>query len=149
MFNGTLCMWYTTPVELELKNDVKPVCSRPYPEPRAHTDMFKKGLAQLVISGVQKQKNDSKCGASYFAQPKAKTNSVQLLSYLWHLKRQLKCNPYPMPKIREISLKSEGFKYATSLDLNMVYYNICISEEAGNLCMSILLWGSTGTNAYR
>ena len=82
--------------------------------------MFKKEVEQLVRSGVHKNKNDSKWGAPYFDQPKAKTNSVQLLSYLWHLKRQLKCNPYPMPKICEISLKSEGFKYATSLDLNMV-----------------------------
>ena len=30
----------------------------------------------------------------------------------------------PMPKINEMLLKLEGFQYATSLDLNMGYYNI-------------------------
>ena len=29
-----------------------------------------------------------------------------------------------MPEISEISLKPEGFQYATSLDLNMGYYHI-------------------------
>ena len=46
-----------------------------------------------------------------------------------------------MPKIREVLLNLEGFQYATSLDLNMGYYYISISEEASNLCTIILPWG--------
>ena len=30
-------------------------------------------------------------------------------------------------------LKLEGFKYTTSMDLNMGYYNIGLSKEASNL----------------
>ena len=44
-----------------------------------------------------------------------------------------------MPKINEILLKLEGFEYATSLDLNMVYYHTLLSENASNLCTIILL----------
>ena len=46
-----------------------------------------------------------------------------------------------MPKINEILLKLEGFKYATSLDLKMGYYHIQLSEDASNLYTIILLWG--------
>ena len=47
-----------------------------------------------------------------------------------------------MPKINETLLKLEGFHYATSLDLNMGYYHIQLSENASNLCKIILPWGN-------
>ena len=37
--------------------------------------------------------------------------------------------------------KLDGFQYDMSLDLNMVYYHIRITEDASNLCMIILPWG--------
>ena len=46
-----------------------------------------------------------------------------------------------MTKINEILLKLEGFKYATSLDLDMEYYHIRLSENTSNLCTIILPWG--------
>ena len=44
-----------------------------------------------------------------------------------------------MPKTQEVIIKSEGFKYAMSLDLNMGYYNIRLTAETRILCTSILL----------
>jgi Reverse transcriptase (RNA-dependent DNA polymerase) len=38
-------------------------------------------------------------------------------------------------------LKLEGFKYATSLDLNMGYYHIKLSPESKRLCTIVLPWG--------
>ena len=38
-------------------------------------------------------------------------------------------------------LNLEGFKYATSLNLNMSYYHIRLIKEASNLCNIILPWG--------
>ena len=49
--------------------------------------------------------------------------------------------PYPMPKINDRLLKFKGFQYATPLDLNMGYYHIQLSENASNLCTTIILWG--------
>ena len=43
-----------------------------------------------------------------------------------------------MPNINKSFLKSEGFQYAISLDLNMGYYHIIISESTSNLCTIIL-----------
>ena len=45
-----------------------------------------------------------------------------------NLNKQLKHQTYPMPKIREMPLKLEGFEYATPLELNMVYYHIPLSK---------------------
>ena len=38
-----------------------------------------------------------------------------------------------MPKISEMLLKLEVFQYDKSLDLNMGYYNIRLTEDASNL----------------
>ena len=54
-------------------------------------------------------------------------NQVHFLSDFTNLNKQLKYEPYPMPNINEIILKSENFRYATSLNLNMGYYHTQIS----------------------
>ena len=46
-----------------------------------------------------------------------------------------------MPNINEMLLKSEGFQYATSLDLNMGHYHILINDNESNLFTLILSWG--------
>ena len=46
-----------------------------------------------------------------------------------------------MPETNKMLLKLEGFQYAMSLDLNMVYCHIQLSENASNLCTIILPWG--------
>ena len=42
MFDGTLGMWNTTLVDLELKDKEKPVRSQPYQVPKVHETMFRK-----------------------------------------------------------------------------------------------------------
>ena len=53
-----------------------------------------------------------------------KTKLVRFLSEFRNKNKQLKRKPYQMLKINEMLLKLEGFQYATSLYLNMVYYHI-------------------------
>ena len=72
MFDSTLGTWKTTPVYLELKDDAKPVCLRPYPVPKLHKTMFKKEVKILMSLGFLEESNESKWGAHSFAQPKAK-----------------------------------------------------------------------------
>ena len=43
-----------------------------------------------------------------------------------------------MPKVNEILLKLEVFRYATSLDLNMGYSHIRLREKGSNLFTVIL-----------
>ena len=40
LFHGSLGMCNNPPVDLELMDDAKPVCSQPYPVPRLHEFMF-------------------------------------------------------------------------------------------------------------
>ena len=101
--------WNTTRVDLELKDDVKTVCSRTYPVPRAHEAMFRKEVKRLVSLWVLEEVNESEWGALSFAQLKAKTNRVRFLSDFRNLNRQSKCKPYIMPNIREMILNLEGF----------------------------------------
>ena len=99
MFDGTLGTWKTHKMNLDLKDDATPVCSRHYPVPRAHEAMLRKEVKRLVKIYVLKEANDSKWGAPYFSQPKPKTNGVRFLSDFRNLDRQLKHKSYPMPKI--------------------------------------------------
>ena len=46
-----------------------------------------------------------------------------------------------MPNINEMLLKLKGFQYATSLDVNMGYYYITLSDNTSNLCTIIIPWG--------
>ena len=41
LFDGTLCTQKTDPVDFELQENVKPICSIPYPVPKVHKE-FKK-----------------------------------------------------------------------------------------------------------
>ena len=49
LFDRTLGTWKTDQVYLDLKEDAKPVCLRPYPVPKVHEEIFKKGVDRLVL----------------------------------------------------------------------------------------------------
>jgi len=46
-----------------------------------------------------------------------------------------------MPKIPDIFKGMERFKYATTIDLNMGYYSMPLSEHSKKLCIICLPWG--------
>ena len=102
--------------------------------------MLKNDFESLVLIWVLEVENDSKLVAPSFAKPKPKSNLVRFLSDLRNLNKPLKKKPYPMPKNKDMIFKLENFQYVTSLDLNMGYYHIWLSENASNLCTIILPW---------
>jgi len=46
-----------------------------------------------------------------------------------------------MPKIPDMFKGMERFRYATTIDLNMEYYSMALSEESKKLCVICLPWG--------
>ena len=46
-----------------------------------------------------------------------------------------------MPRISDTLQQLEGFRYATSLDMNMGYYHIRLSNEAADICTIITEFG--------
>ena len=115
MLDRTLGTWKTPPANLDLKDDATPLCSRPYPVTREHEAIFRKEVKRILKLGVFKESNDPEWGVPCFYQPKPKTNCVRFLSEFRNLNMKLKRKPYPISKIREMLLNSEGFQYATSL----------------------------------
>ena len=53
-----------------------------------------------------------------------------------------------MANINDMSFNLEGFKYDTSIDLNMGYYNIQLIENVSNLWTIILPWGKNRYNCW-
>ena len=47
--DGTLYTWKIDPVDFELKYDSTLICSRPYPVPKVHKEIFKKEFERLVL----------------------------------------------------------------------------------------------------
>ena len=87
-----------------------------------------------------KRINNSQWAAPTFIVQK-KNGTVRFISDFRELNKRIKREPYPIPKIQDLLLKLEGFKYATSLDLNMRYYHINLSTDSKQLCTIVLPWG--------
>jgi hypothetical protein len=59
LFDGTLGTWKTTPVELELKPDVKPYHGKAYPVPHSQEKKLRKEVKRMVELGVMRKVNRS------------------------------------------------------------------------------------------
>ena len=97
-------------------------------------------IERLCKLGVLRKINHSEWAAPTFIIPK-KDGTVRFISDFRELNkriRRIKRKPFPIPKIHDLLLKLEGFKYVTSLDLNMGYYHIELSPFSKKLCIIVL-----------
>jgi hypothetical protein len=140
LFDGTLGKWNMGAYDIELRPDASPYHARAFPIPQAYTDTLKLEVDRLEKAGVLKKVNRSEWAAPTFIIPK-KDGSVRFISDFRELNKRIKRKPFPIPKIQDMLLKLEGFKYATSLDLNMGYYHIELSPHSKRLCTIVLPWG--------
>ncbi|MGL5934057.1 MAG: reverse transcriptase family protein, partial [Cetobacterium sp.] len=102
--------------------------------------MTKKEIDRFCDIVIMERNHNSDWAAPTFIQPK-KTGDIRVLTDFRKLNLAVKWKPFPLPKISEILLKLQGFKYATALDLSMGYYHIPLDEELQKLCTTILPWG--------
>ena len=84
---------------------------------------FKQELHRLEYLRVIKKVNRSQWGAPTFLIPK-KDSTVRFISDFRELNKLILRKPYPIPKIQDLLLRLEGFRYGPTLDLNMGYYHI-------------------------
>ena len=82
----------------------------------------------------------SEWGSPTFIIPK-KDNTVRFVSDFRRLNQKLKRKPYPLPRISDTLQQLEGFQYATSLDINMGYYQIVLSETSADICTIVAEFG--------
>jgi hypothetical protein len=79
-------------------------------------------------------------GLSNIHNPKEGHNSAYHHQFLGH--KRIVRRPYPIPKISTILQKLESFTYATTLDLNIVYYTIRLNPRAVEMFTIIFPWGT-------
>jgi hypothetical protein len=70
---------------------------------------------------------------------------LRSLANLRELNKRIKIKPFSLPKINDLLQKLEGFQFATSLDLNMGYYDIELTPNLSRFCTIVLLMGSINT----
>ena len=140
LFDGTLGKWRGRDYNIELKEGATPYHARPYPIPKIHEQTLRMEVDRLCELGVLKKTNRSEWGAPTFIIPK-KDGTVRFINDFRELNKRIKRKPFPMPNIQDLLLKLEGFRYATSLDLNMGYYHIRLSPDSRKLCTIVLPWG--------
>ena len=140
LFDGTLEKWKGTQVELKLNEGAIPYHARAFPVPRCHIETLKMEVQRLCELGVLKKVNRSQWAAPTFVIPK-KDGTVRFISDFRELNKRIRRQPYPIPHIQGMLMNLEGFQHATSLDLNMGYYHLELSEESRELCTIVLPFG--------
>ena len=140
LFDGTLGHWKGETYDIQLKPDVQPYHARAYPIPKAYESTLRMEVSRLCQAGVLKKVNRSEWAAPTFIIPK-KDMTVRFNSDFRELNKRIRRKPYPIPKIQDLMLKLEGFTFGTSLDLNMGYYHIELSDFSKTLCTIVLPWG--------
>ena len=109
---------------------------------------LKDEINQLVKYGVLRKINHSEWGMPAFTITKKDGITLQSIADLRELNKRIKQKPFPIPKIQELLLKLKKFRYGTSLDLNMGYYNIQLSPESSKLCTVVFPWGKYESTIY-
>ena len=137
LFDGTLGTWNTDPIELKLCPEVKQYHAKAYPVPHSQEKKLKEEIDRMCSYGVLRKVNCSEWGFPAFTIPK-KDGTLRSIAGLRELKKRIKRKPFPIPKIQDMLQKLEGFKYATSLDLNMGYYHIQLSPKSSKYCTIVL-----------
>ena len=142
LFDGTLGDWQTDPVDFELQDDAQPYRAKPMPVPHIHVEALKKEINRLVEIGVLRKVHQySEWASPTFAVPK-KNKTIRVVSDLRVLNSKLKRKSYPMPTVQSLLQDLGGFKYATSIDLNMGYWTIRLTARTSKLCTITLPWGN-------
>jgi hypothetical protein len=70
LFDGTLGIWDTEPVHLELKEGAKPYHGKPYPVPKAHKETLMKEIQRMCDIGILAWQPESEWASPTFCQPK-------------------------------------------------------------------------------
>ena len=90
--------------------------------------------------GVLRKVNNSEYQSPSTIIPK-KDLTVRFITDFRKLNTQLKRKPFPLPNIRDTLLELGGFRFGTSLDLNMGYYHIELHPDSRKYCTIVFPFG--------
>lgn len=144
LFDGTLGTCKIECHHVELREDIKPYHDRPYQVPKVYEKALRNEIERLVKLNVLKKVNHSEWGDPCFPTPK-KDGTIRFITDFRELNKKVKRTHFPLPKIQDMLLKMEVFKYTTSLDLKLGYYNIKLYADSRKLYSLSLLNQSLNT----
>jgi hypothetical protein len=127
-------------VSFQLKEGATRFQLPPFSVPRIHEATLKKEIQRLCDLGVLKPQVPLEYQSPSFIIPK-KNGTVRVVSDFRVLNSKLQRVAFPIPRIQDILTSLNGFRYATSIDLNMGYYTIRLSPQAQKLCTIVFPWG--------
>ena len=109
--------------------------------PKVYEQLLKEWIEYLYKLGVLRRCNDSEWGSPCFIKPK-KNSTIWFLTYFRSLNKLIKRKPYPIPNIKDMILKLEGFWFATYPDLNMGYNYVKLTPNTFKICTTVRPWGN-------
>jgi Reverse transcriptase (RNA-dependent DNA polymerase) len=127
-------------VSFQLKEGATRFQLPPFSVPRIHEATLKKEIQRLCDLGVLKPQVPLEYQSPSFIIPK-NNGTVRVVSDFRVLNSKLQRVAFPIPRIQDILTSLNGFRYATSIDLNMGYYTIRLSPQAQKLCTIVFPWG--------
>ena len=133
MFNQVLGEYKKTKCDLRLKPGVQPVHTRPFPVPDKLRPMLKGELKKLVDLGVLESVLSSAWAFPTFLTPK-KDNTARFVSDFRKLNPLVEDSQFPLPMIKEVLTRRQGFDYVTCLDLTSQFYHFVLTERAKEYC---------------
>ena len=70
-----------------------------------------------------------------------KNSGVRFVTDFRKLNLQIQRHPYPLPEVKDVLPRMEGFTLATCLDVNMGYYHTLLDKHSQEICSIVLPWG--------
>ena len=95
-----------------------------------------KEVERLYKLGVLERQPASEWASPPFIIPK-KDRTIHFLSDIWEVNKKVIRIPFPIPKTSTVLQETEGFSFATALDLNMGYYTVRLDPDASKICTII------------
>jgi hypothetical protein len=145
LFQGKRGNWKGQPVSFEVIDGAVPVWSRPYPTPLKNREIFKNevyrqceigAMRELTAEEVEEREWASPC----FGIPK-KDGTIRLVMDFRRINSVLKRKEYPLPTIDEMFQNIRGFVFASTIDLNMGYLSIPLTEATQALLTIVTTFG--------
>ena len=140
LFLGRKGKWKGEKVSIELKENAKPVQSKPYKVPHAHLKVFKEEIERLVKIGLFTRVQLSEWSSPTFCIPK-KDGRIRIVSDYRKVNKLIKRKAKNLPNIMDTLMSLVSFQYVTCIDLNMGYYAMELNEQAKKICTIVLPWG--------